>query len=85
MTRDVDRHLLGERRLAEAGGGDRDVRAGFLSRMEQAIGTPDSAGSLAARLAAFDQSLVEASGRPESQARLGTIAATARSSVRPPG
>jgi flagellar hook-associated protein 1 FlgK len=81
VTRDVDRHLLGERRLAEAGGGDSNVRAEFLTRVEQAFGTPDSDGSLAARLAAFDQALVEASGRPESQARLGSIASTAKSLV----
>jgi flagellar hook-associated protein 1 len=79
ITRDVDRHLLGERRLAQAGGGDRDVRAEFLKQMEQAFGTPDSVGSLSARLAAFDQSLVEAAGRPESQARLNGIATTAKS------
>jgi flagellar hook-associated protein 1 FlgK len=81
ITRDVDRQLLGERRIAQAGGGDRDVRAEFLKRLEQALGTPDSAGSLAARLAGFDQSLVEAAGRPESQARLGNVAATAKSLV----
>jgi flagellar hook-associated protein 1 FlgK len=79
VTRDVDRHLLGERRLAQAGGGDRDIRADFLRRMEQAFGTPDSASSLAARLAAFDQALVEAAGSPESQARLNGIATTAKS------
>ncbi|MCU0902333.1 MAG: flagellar hook-associated protein FlgK [Tabrizicola sp.] len=79
VTRDVDRHLLGERRIAQAGGGDRDVRAEFLKRLEQAFGTPDSTGSLAARLAGFDQSLVEAAGRPESQSRLGNVATTAKS------
>ncbi|WP_374376590.1 flagellar hook-associated protein FlgK, partial [Tabrizicola sp.] len=79
VTRDVDKQLLGERRLAQASGGDRDVRATFLARMEQALGTPDSAGSLAARLAAFDQALVEAAGRPDSQARLSGIATTAKS------
>lgn len=79
VTRDVDKQLLGEKRLAQAGGGDRDVRAAFLARMEQALGTPDSAGSLAARLAAFDQALVEAAGRPDSQARLTGIATTAKS------
>lgn len=79
VTRDIDRHLLGERRIAQAGGGDRDVRAEFLKRVEQAFGTPDSEGSLAARLAAFDQSLVEAAGRPESQVRLNGVATTARS------
>jgi flagellar hook-associated protein 1 len=78
VTRDVDRHLLGERRLAQAGSGDRDVRAEFLRRLEQTLGTPDSAGSLAARLAAFDSALVEAAGRPESQARLSNVAGTAK-------
>jgi flagellar hook-associated protein 1 FlgK len=79
VTRDVDRHLLGERRLAQAGGGDRDIRAEFLKRVEQAMGTADNPSSLAARLAAFDQALVEAAGRPESLARLNGIATTATS------
>lgn len=79
VTRDVDRQLLGERRIAQAGGGDRDVRAEFLKRLEQTLGTPDSPGSLAARVASFDQALVEAAGRPESQARLNGIATTAKS------
>lgn len=74
ITRDVDRQLLGERRLAQAGDGDRNLRANFLGRVEQALGTVDSPGSLAARVASFDQSLVEAAGRPESEARLATIA-----------
>jgi flagellar hook-associated protein 1 len=79
VTRDVDRQLLGERRLAQAAGGDRDTRAQFLARVEATLGTPESTGSLAARLAAFDQALVEAAGRPESQARLGNVATTAKS------
>jgi flagellar hook-associated protein 1 FlgK len=79
VTRDVDRHLLGERRVAEAGSGDRDVRAEFLKRVEQTLGTADNPASLAARLTAFDQALVEAAGRPESQARLNGIATTAKS------
>jgi flagellar hook-associated protein 1 FlgK len=78
VTRDVDRHLLGERRLAQAGGGDRDIRAAFLKRVEQAFGTPDSTGSLSTRLAAFDSALVEAAGRPDSAARLQAIASTAK-------
>lgn len=79
ITRDVDWQLLGERRIAQAGGGDREVRAAFLARVEQALGTPDSEGSLAVRVAAFDQALVEAAGRPDSQARLHGIATTAKS------
>ena len=81
VTRDVDRHLLGERRIAEAGSGDRDVRAGFMTRLEQAIGTPDNPGSLAARLVAFDSALIESAGRPESQTRLLSVATTARSLI----
>jgi flagellar hook-associated protein 1 FlgK len=77
VTRDVDRPLMADRRLAQASGGDRNVRANFLARVEKAFGTPDSTGSLAARLAAFDAALVEAAGRPESQAKLANILATA--------
>jgi flagellar hook-associated protein 1 FlgK len=77
ITRNVDSQLLGDRRLAAAGDGDRSLRAEFLKQVEQALGTPDSAGSLAARIAAFDQALLEASGRPEQPARLQAIASTA--------
>jgi flagellar hook-associated protein 1 FlgK len=81
VTRDVDRQLLAERRLAAAGSGDRDVRAEFLKRVEGALGTPDSPGALAARLAAFDQALVEATARPDQQARLQGVASTAKSLI----
>jgi flagellar hook-associated protein 1 FlgK len=81
VSRDVDRQLLAERRLAAAGDGDRSIRAAFLTRVEQALGTPDSPGSLAARVAAFDQALVEAGGRPEQQARLQAIVSTANSLI----
>jgi flagellar hook-associated protein 1 FlgK len=81
ITRNVDGQLLGERRLAAAGDGDRSLRAQFLKQVEQALGTPDSAGSLAARIAAFDQALMEASGRPEQPARLQAIASTAKSLI----
>jgi len=79
ITRDLDRQLLAERRLALSADGDRGIRSDFLARVESAIGMPESLGSLAARLAAFDQALVEAAGRPESQARLQGIVTTAKS------
>jgi len=78
ITRDVDRQLLAERRLAQSGEGDRAIRAEFLTRVEGALGTPDSLGSLSARLAAFDRSLFEAAGRPESQVRLQAVVTSAR-------
>lgn len=81
VTRDVDRQLLGERRLALSAGGDRDLRAQFLQRVEGVLGSPDSPGSIAARLAAMDAALLEASARPDSQTRLQTIAVTATSLV----
>jgi flagellar hook-associated protein 1 len=79
ITRAIDQYLINERRLSQAGDADRGVRSGFLQRLETAIGTPDMAGSLGARIAAFDQSLIEAASRPESEARLALVASTARS------
>jgi flagellar hook-associated protein 1 FlgK len=79
ISRNVDGVLLAERRLAAAGDGDRGIRAGFLATVEKALGTPDSPGSLAARIAAFGQALMEASARPEQPARLQAVASTARS------
>lgn len=81
VTRHLDRALLAERRLALAGNTDRSLRGSFLDRVEKRLGLPDEPGSLAARLAAFDRALVEARGRPESQARLTTILSAASSLV----
>lgn len=81
ISRDVDKSLLANRRLAQAGDGDRNTRAAFLAGVEQAFGTPDSLGSLAARLAAFDSALVEAAGRPDSQARLANVLTAAKGLV----
>lgn len=79
VTRNVDRALLAERRLAQAGDGDRSIRSAFLQRVEKRLGSPDDPGSLAARLAVFDQTLIEARSRPESQARLQAVLSAARS------
>lgn len=79
VSRILDRPLLAERRLALAGDGDRALRSTLMKQVEDTLGSPDKAGSLAARLAAFDQSLLEATGRPESQARLQTVLVNAKS------
>lgn len=78
VRRQVDPVLLGDRRLAQAALGERDVRAGFLTRIEAAIGTPDSAVSLAGRIAELDSALLQAASRPDSEARLSRVAETAR-------
>lgn len=83
---DVVRHsnqvLIGDRRLAEASAGEKDVRAEFLRQLEQAIGTPEGDGSLGQRIAAFDTALIEAASRPESEARLATVADAAKALTR---
>lgn len=78
ITRQVDRFLIDDRRVAQAAAGDRDVRAAFLKQMEKVFGDPTDPGSLSARIAAFDTALMEAASRPESEARLATVADTAR-------
>lgn len=77
-TRQVDRFLIDDRRVAQAAAGDRDVRAEFLKQMEKVFGDPTDAGSLSARIAAFDTALMEAASRPESEGRLAAAADTAR-------
>jgi flagellar hook-associated protein 1 len=79
ITRDVDRQLLGERRLSQAGAGDRGIRAAFMASVEKAMGPADGPASIAGRIAAFDQALIEATGRPDSDARLANVSLTAQS------
>lgn len=81
VTRMVDQVLLSDRRLADAAVGDRDTRAAFFAALETALGTPDSATSLGARIASFDAALIEASSRPESEARLANVLGSAQAMV----
>lgn len=81
VYRHSDPILIGDRRAAQAGTGDRDVRTAFLRRLETSIGGPDDATSLGARIAAFDTALIEATSRPESEARLSQVAESARGLV----
>lgn len=78
VLRQVDQFLINDRRGAQASAGDRDVRASFMQRLEQIFGQPEDAASLSARVAAFDTALMEASSRPESEARLATAVDSAR-------
>lgn len=81
VYRHSDPILIGDRRAAQAGAGDRDVRASFLRKVEASIGSPDDATSLGARIAALDTALIEAGSRPESEGRLAQVAETARGLV----
>lgn len=74
VVRKEDLVLLAQRREAQAGLGYAGVGADFLAGLEEAIGLPGEAGSLTERLAAFDAAMIEAASRPDSDARLTTVA-----------
>lgn len=70
VQRDIDQFLINDRRIAQSAAGDRETRSAFLKRLEEIVGTPESTGSLVGRINALDSALLEASSRPESEARL---------------
>lgn len=78
IARHTDGVLLQDLRLSTADQGARALSADFLSRLEKTLGTPDEAGSLSARIAMLERTLVEAAGRPESDARLSAVVDAAR-------
>jgi flagellar hook-associated protein 1 FlgK len=73
ITRAVNRALLTDRRLADADAGNARAQSGFLGRIEELTGDPETPGSLSARIAALEASLVQAASRPDSQARLQAV------------
>ena len=74
ISRHVNSVLVQDLRLSSAGQGFQEARSGFLTTVEKTLGTPDEAGSLAGRIAALERSLIEAASRPDSEARLATVA-----------
>lgn len=79
VTRLVDETLLREKRLAAAALGSADVTAQFFGDVLDLIGRPEDPSSLAARVASFETSLLEAESRPESEARLSAVLTSAQS------
>lgn len=73
VTRSSDPVILGERRSAGAAQGEADTRASYLQRIENLVGAPGDSASLSARFDAFESSLVSATSRPDSQARLDSL------------
>jgi flagellar hook-associated protein 1 FlgK len=71
VIRHEDSISIGHRRRAEAEGGLVMARSQHLARLEGAIGTPDTQGSLSARAAAFAAALTAAAAAPHDQMRLG--------------
>jgi len=77
VRREVDNVLLQNRRLADAGLGHGNTVADFHNDLEQILGTPDQAGSLTARFAQLEASLIEAASRPDNPARLSAVVQSA--------
>ena len=73
--------LLAERRLADADFSKADTLNAFHLKLEMQFGIPGEADSLSGRIASFESSLVAASGAPESQTRLQTVAQDAAALV----
>jgi flagellar hook-associated protein 1 FlgK len=73
INRFVDAGLLADRRLADAAMSADQQNVDALSRLEQLLGGPDDAGSLGAKLAAFESALISASSDPASEMRLADV------------
>lgn len=82
VIRNTDPIATGDRRLAEAGAADRQVRADFFQNIETTLGSPEEEGSMSARLAAFDASLIEAASRPDAETRLAAVVDAAKGFIR---
>ncbi|PJF09816.1 flagellar hook-associated protein FlgK [Pseudorhodobacter sp. MZDSW-24AT] len=79
VTRQVDALLLQDLRLASSHQGGRALFSEALTRVETALGTADQSGSLAARIARLESTVIEAAARPEAEARLTAVLEAARS------
>jgi flagellar hook-associated protein 1 FlgK len=78
VARRSDPALISDRRLAQSGSGERETRAAFFKRLEAVLGTADTAVSVNSRISDFDTALIEATSRPESEARLAKVMETAK-------
>lgn len=78
VQRNVNTALLGERRLADSDLSHSRVLVEVSKAIEKAIGVPDEAGSLSARLSAMEASLVTAAARPEEAVRLHDVMSKAK-------
>lgn len=81
VDRIVDRALLSDRRVSEASTAGKDLRARFHGAFEKTVGSASEPGSLTGRIAGFEAALIEASSRPDSEARLANVNATLRQAV----
>lgn len=77
LSRAINQPLLADRRMAEAEHRHTDDLARAYKSIDELFGNPLDAGSLSALTTAFETSLIEASSRPDSMARLSRAVQTA--------
>lgn len=73
VTRMVDRGILADRRLADASLSSHMQTSAFMSRLEDLIGTAGAPDSLANRVTAAEQALIDASASPSSDSHLQSV------------
>lgn len=79
VTRNVDKGLTGDRRLAEARLNSEQRTFDMLGKVESLIGAPGDPDGLSGRLASFEKALISAATDPASDQRLATANATLKS------
>lgn len=73
VRREVDMGIVQNRRLSDAEVGYRSTVADFQADFQDLLGTPDDTGSLSGRLAKLEATLIEATSRPDNDARLAAV------------
>ncbi len=73
VLRVVDLVLLSDRRVAQAGSAGAGVTVDHFTRMESAVGTPDSSSSLGQNIENLEGALLAATSRPDSEPRLADV------------
>ncbi|MCF7698825.1 flagellar hook-associated protein FlgK [Loktanella sp. M215] len=73
IQRHVDRGLMSERRLADAGMASADRTAATLTKVEAAFSPPDDPSGLGGRLVALETAMNAAAADPASDQRLGLV------------
>ena len=78
IQRIVDESILASRRLADASFGKTSATARFFSELQTSIGLPGDKASLTGKTTKLETTLIEAASRPESDARLASVASAAK-------
>lgn len=77
VARVFNQVVLNDRRLADADAANAGARYDFLTSFETLLGNPGEAGSLSSNVVGFETALIEAASRPDSEARLAAVLASA--------